>query len=43
MLVMPFIVYIFVDLFICSRIPFLCLLNDFTEMYTVVTYGWQCI
>ena len=34
MLVMPFIVHIFVDLFICSRIPFECSLNDFTEVYS---------
>ena len=41
MLVTSFIMLIFVALFICFRIPFVCLLNDFTD--SVVTYGWQCI
>ena len=34
MLVMSFIVHMFVALFICLRIPFVCLLNDLTEVYT---------
>ena len=40
MLVMSFIVYIFVALFICSRIPFVCLLNNFTEVYS---YLWMAV
>ena len=40
MLVMSFIVHIFVALFICSRIHFVCLLNDFTEVYS---YLWMAV
>ena len=34
MLVTSYIVHIFVALFICFRISFVCLLNDFTEVYS---------
>ena len=40
MLVMSFIAHIFVALFICSRIPFVCLLHDFTEVYS---YLWMAV
>ena len=45
MLVMLFIVHIFVALFICSRIPFVWLLNDFTEVYSyllMAVYAKYC-
>ena len=34
MLVMSFIMHIFAALFICFRTPFVCLLNNFTELYS---------
>ena len=37
---MSFIVHIFVALFICSRIPSVWLLNDFTEVYS---YLWMAV
>ena len=40
MLVMSFTVHIFVALFICSRMPFVYLLNDFTEVYS---YLWMAV
>ena len=40
MLVKAFTVHIFFALFICSRIPFVCLLNDFTEVYS---YLWMAV
>ena len=40
MLVMSFIVHIFVALFICFRIPFVCALNNFTEVYS---YLWKTV
>ena len=40
MLVTSFIVHIFVVLFICFHIPFICLLNDFTEVYN---YLWMAV
>ena len=30
----------FVTLFVCLRIPFVCLLNDFTEVYS---YLWMAV
>ena len=32
--------HIFVAVFICSRIPFVCLLNDLTEVYS---YLWMTV
>ena len=40
MLVMYFIVHFFGALFVCLRIPFVCLLNDFTEVYS---YLWMAV
>ena len=40
MLVMSFIEQKFVALFVSFRIPFVCLLNDFTEVYS---YLWMAV
>ena len=40
MIVMSFIVHISVALLICFRIRFICLLNDFTEVYS---YLWIAV
>ena len=40
MLVMSLIVHIFVALFICFRIPFVCFLKYFTEVYS---YLWMAV
>ena len=40
MLVMSFIMHVFVALAICILTPFVCLLNDFTEVYS---YLWMAV
>ena len=40
MLVMELIMHIFVALFICFRTRFVCLLNNFTEVYS---YLWMAV